>query len=294
MTSNAPLRNVEPGKTRGPESAESHRLRDLDRNRCIGLSSWPNRPRLGFVQVAVGAVLATTACGGSPVYSRHGRFAPDFGGNSGTLSDGGLPATGGRMLSGYGGVGGAAPGGATGQGTAGAMGGAPLTVSAPCDPTGGAGGASATGGAAIGGGGMGPAGTGGAGTGGDAMGGAAGGGGAGAGATGTTGVGGRGTGGTSHLPGPCSGLCPSPVVIDVGAGYSSGSLGTGASCFEVEEPIAGGSCNNFVIPRTLHVNGVIEPCDTAGNWRSLPPPRQGGYCIKVSAGDQPSAYLTVW
>jgi hypothetical protein len=126
------------------------------------------------------------------------------------------------------------------------------------------------------------------------MGGSAMGGTVGGGATGGGGVGGRGTGGASHLNAPCSGLCPNPVVIDVGAGYSSGSLGTGASCFEVEEPIAGGSCSNFVNPRTLHVNGAIEPCDTGGNWRLLPPTRYGGYCIKVTAGDQPSANFTLW
>lgn len=249
----------------------------------------------------MGAALAMAACGGSPVYSRHGLFEPDAGGNSAATPDGGFTATGGRVLSGSGGGGGggAAAGGTIGLGTGGAMGGTPPSGGATGDPSGGAGGVAATGGAATGGagtggGGTGGAGTGGAGTGGDAMGGAAGGGAAGGGATGGSGMGGRGTGGASQLPAPCWGLCMNPVVIGLGAGYSSGSLGKGASCFEVKEPIAGGNCSNFVKPRTLHVNGVVEPCDTGENWSSLPAMRHGGYCIKVTPGDQPWANLTLW
>jgi len=84
------------------------------------------------------------------------------------------------------------------------------------------------------------------------------------------------------------------VLVELGQGYSSGNLGTGAACFQTKEPIAGGNCGNFVSPRALRVNGVVEPCDTGGNWTSLPASRNGGDCVQVTAGDQPWAYLTLW
>jgi len=93
---------------------------------------------------------------------------------------------------------------------------------------------------------------------------------------------------------PCSGLCTNPVLIAIGTGYSSGNLGVGAACFQTKDPVAGGNCGNFVNPRTVHVNGVAEPCDTGGNWTSVPAARNGGRCIQVSAGDQAWAYLTLW
>ena len=91
---------------------------------------------------------------------------------------------------------------------------------------------------------------------------------------------------------PCTGLCASPVNIDLSASYSSGSLGVGAGCFQTKKPPAGGNCGNFVSPRALRVNGVVEPCD-AGNW-TLPPARNGGACIQVTAGDQSFAFFTLW
>ena len=106
-------------------------------------------------------------------------------------------------------------------------------------------------------------------------------------------TGGSGTGGIAASLEPCSGLCTNPVTITLGTGYSSGNLGTGVSCLQSREPIAGGNCGNFVSPRTLRVNGVVAPCD-GGNWTSVPASRNGGYCIQVTAGDHPYAYLTLW
>ena len=92
---------------------------------------------------------------------------------------------------------------------------------------------------------------------------------------------------------PCSGLCSNPVTFTINGSYQSGSLGTGAVCYETTATIYGGNCGNFVSPRTLMVNGTTEPC-MGGNWPSIPAKRNGGYCIQTTAGDQPWAYFTAW
>jgi hypothetical protein len=108
-------------------------------------------------------------------------------------------------------------------------------------------------------------------------------------------TGGSATGGASAMLEPCAGLCTNPTVVDLANGsFSSGGLGAGASCFQTKEPIAGGNCGNFVSPRTVHVNGVLEPCDTGGNWSSVPTARNGGHCVQVSAGDYAWAFFTLW
>ena len=83
-------------------------------------------------------------------------------------------------------------------------------------------------------------------------------------------------------------------MIELGAGYSSGGLGVAASCFQFKGTLNGGNCGNFVSPRALRVDGVVEPCDTGGNWASIPAARNGGHCVQVTAGDQSWAYLTLW
>jgi hypothetical protein len=84
------------------------------------------------------------------------------------------------------------------------------------------------------------------------------------------------------------------MVIAIGTGYSSGALGVAASCFQFTDPLHGGNCGNFVSPRDLRVNGVVEPCDNGGNWTSIPAARNGGHCVQVAAGDQSFAFMTLW
>jgi hypothetical protein len=97
--------------------------------------------------------------------------------------------------------------------------------------------------------------------------------------------------GSCGSQGPCSGLCTNPVIF--GQFFQSGNLGTAATCHETTANIAGGNCGNFAGGRTLKVNGVTMSCNN-GNWSSLPPKSNGGYCVQTTAGDYPWAYFTTW
>jgi hypothetical protein len=92
---------------------------------------------------------------------------------------------------------------------------------------------------------------------------------------------------------PCTGLCTNPVEFTIHGSFQSGNIGTGAVCLETTAVIHGGNCGNFVSPRSLSVNGTNEPCD-AGNWASVPPARNGGYCIQTTAGNFPWGFITAW
>ena len=94
-------------------------------------------------------------------------------------------------------------------------------------------------------------------------------------------------------PTPCSGLCANPVHITVDGSFQSGNIGTGAICYETTSVTNGGNCGNFVSPRTLTVNGVTEPCNYL-NWPTLPPKRNGGYCIQTTPGDHFYAYVVLF
>jgi hypothetical protein len=75
--------------------------------------------------------------------------------------------------------------------------------------------------------------------------------------------------------------------------YQSGNLGTAATCHQTTANLAGGNCGNFASGRTLMVNGVTMTCNS-GNWSSLPPKSNGGYCVQTTAGNHPWAYFTTW
>jgi len=93
--------------------------------------------------------------------------------------------------------------------------------------------------------------------------------------------------------GPCDGLCTNPTNFTINGSYQSGQLGTGAVCRQTTSVVHGGNCGNFASPRTLRVNGVLEPC-TNTNWPSVPPPRNGGYCYQATPGNYAWAYFTAW
>jgi hypothetical protein len=92
--------------------------------------------------------------------------------------------------------------------------------------------------------------------------------------------------------GPCAGYCTNPVKFNGAATYQSGNLGTGATCHESAVPIRGGNCGNFVSPRKLSVNGVTMNCNWA-NW-SLPPAKNGGYCVYTTSGNYSWAAFSTW
>jgi hypothetical protein len=123
-----------------------------------------------------------------------------------------------------------------------------------------------------------------------------------AGAGGTAGMGGAagaaaggkgGAGGSGGAGGPCAGLCSNPKNITWSGSYQSGQIGTGAVCLQTTMVVHGGNCGNFVSPRSLEVNGQERPCNNL-NWPTIPPARNGGYCVTTTAGNQPWAFITLW
>jgi hypothetical protein len=94
---------------------------------------------------------------------------------------------------------------------------------------------------------------------------------------------------------PCGGLCNNPVVFSVadGSSFQSGNLGTGATCFETRSRLALGNSTNFVSPRQLTINGRVEPLNATWNY-PLPPMRNDGYCIQVTAGNNSFAAFAAW
>jgi len=93
--------------------------------------------------------------------------------------------------------------------------------------------------------------------------------------------------------GPCDGLCNNPTNFTINGSYQSGPLGTGEVCRQTTSVMHGGNCGNFVAPRQLRVNGVLETCNNQ-NWASVPPARNGGYCIQATPGNWSWAFATAW
>lgn len=92
---------------------------------------------------------------------------------------------------------------------------------------------------------------------------------------------------------PCAGLCSNPARFGA-SNFSSGNLGTNATCHETAAALNGGVCGNFAAGRWLSVNGQTMPC-SGGNWPNpLPAKRNGGYCIQTTAGNYPWAYFATW
>ena len=83
------------------------------------------------------------------------------------------------------------------------------------------------------------------------------------------------------------------VTVAANGTFQSGSLGTGAACFETQSRLTSGEDSGFGAPRQLTVNGRPEPLN--GNWSSpLPPLRHNGYCIQTTpANNDASAAFSV-
>jgi secreted trypsin-like serine protease len=91
--------------------------------------------------------------------------------------------------------------------------------------------------------------------------------------------------------GPCADICQAPTVFTTQY-YSSANIGTTARCYETTANLVSGNCGGFADPRTLAINGTTMSCN-GQNW-TLPAKRNGGYCVKVSAGENPWAYFTTF
>ena len=106
----------------------------------------------------------------------------------------------------------------------------------------------------------------------------------------TTGTDGTGAGGGDGS-GPCAGLCTNPVMF-IGPSYASPNLGTGETCHQTVATLTGGSCSNFVSPRTFNVNDVTVACNGVNFNPGLK--RNGGYCLQASTGQQAYASFTTY
>lgn len=120
----------------------------------------------------------------------------------------------------------------------------------------------------------------------------------GTGGMGTTGSGGQTGSGAAGQPGstgagPCAGLCSNPKAI--APNTNSGDLGIDAVCDEVagDGGVDKTVCGNFIAPRTFSVNGTAVDCVTA-NGGDLPAPKNGGFCMQASAGENSYAYFTTF
>jgi len=89
---------------------------------------------------------------------------------------------------------------------------------------------------------------------------------------------------------PCGGLCGSPVSIS-SQYYTSGQLGSAATCHESYQPMTGFVCGNVASSRAVRINGVQVPC---GQNVTIPPKRAGGYCVQTDAGPYDWAYFQTW
>jgi hypothetical protein len=89
---------------------------------------------------------------------------------------------------------------------------------------------------------------------------------------------------------PCGGLCGNPTPIS-SQYYSSGQLGSAATCHESYQPMTGFVCGNVASSRAVRINGVQVPC---GQNVTIPPSRLGGYCVQTDAGPTDWAYFTTW
>ena len=90
---------------------------------------------------------------------------------------------------------------------------------------------------------------------------------------------------------PCTSLCAPPIVFP-GPNFSSGNLGTNATCHETVANLSGANCGNFAAGRSFKINGVTETC--TGTNLTLPAKRNGGYCMQSTSGDFPWAFFTTW
>ena len=95
-------------------------------------------------------------------------------------------------------------------------------------------------------------------------------------------------GGVCQAPRPCSGLCSNPTVIS-SLPFNSGSLGTGASCYESTTNIEDALCGSMN-GRAFEINGQGMSCSSP----FVPALRNGGYCISTDAGQPSWSWFSVW
>jgi hypothetical protein len=97
---------------------------------------------------------------------------------------------------------------------------------------------------------------------------------------------GSGSGGTN----PCASYCTNPTTMSAQSSQIS-NLSTSAVCYQTTYPIGSGNCGNMS-GRTFTINGDAVSCN--GNFPSLPPKVNGGYCFQATAGGSTGGWFGTW
>jgi hypothetical protein len=98
---------------------------------------------------------------------------------------------------------------------------------------------------------------------------------------------GSGSGGTN----PCASYCSNPVTMTAQSSQI-GNLSTSAVCYQSSYSISSGNCGNLS-GRTFTINGDVVNC-SGGNFPSLPPKVNGGYCFQATAGGATGGWFGTW
>jgi hypothetical protein len=93
---------------------------------------------------------------------------------------------------------------------------------------------------------------------------------------------------------PCTGIC-SPDIYFTGPPYTSPNIGSGIGCYYTYLQPSGGTCYNMG-SRALKINDEPQARVCNGtNWqRAIPGRRNGGWCIKITAGTPDYAGFTLF
>jgi hypothetical protein len=82
------------------------------------------------------------------------------------------------------------------------------------------------------------------------------------------------------------------VVFLVSGSFQANPLGAAAACFQTISPLAGFNCGN-ADGRTFTINTTPVDCAAPPTASSVPP-RNGGYCVRATAGGNPAAFFSAY
>ena len=91
---------------------------------------------------------------------------------------------------------------------------------------------------------------------------------------------------------PCGGLCLNPTPFAVPGPFRSNALGAGAACYQTSSPLSAFSCSN-AYDRTFSINGITVGCARPLSLATIPL-RNGGYCVRATAGGNPAAFFSAY
>jgi hypothetical protein len=91
---------------------------------------------------------------------------------------------------------------------------------------------------------------------------------------------------------PCGGLCRNPMLFTVPGLFQSDPLGAAAACYQTTSPLTGFTCSNAT-GRTFSINDTTVDCAAPPLPTDIPL-RNGGYCVRATAGGDATAFFTAY